>query len=131
MSDEKKLALVVDDDEDYRLQLRRHLEVEGFEVVALEGEKEAEEFLQSKRPDLALVDLMMEHMDGGFSLAYKLKKMDPPVPVIMVTGVTSETGLTFETGADEGGRWIKADAILSKPIRAEQLKREIDRVMNR
>jgi CheY-like chemotaxis protein len=131
MSSDKRKVLVVDDDEDFRLQLVTQLEAAGFEVVAVEGEVRAVEVLKELTPDLAIVDLMMEHMDGGFALSYRLKKRNPPVPVIMVTGVTSETGLDFGTAGEDEKSWVKADAMLAKPVRFEQLQREIDRLLPR
>ncbi|MBP6874503.1 MAG: response regulator [Candidatus Eisenbacteria bacterium] len=128
---ETRTVLVVDDDEDFRLQLVMQLEAAGFRVVAAEGETKAAELLQTLHPDLAVVDLMMEHLDGGFALSYKLKKMTPPVPVIMVTGVAAETGLDFSSTSETERSWIKADAMLTKPVRFEQLRREIDRLLRR
>ena len=130
MSDALKI-LVVDDDPDIIEQLTFLLKAEGYQVAAAGGLEEAEQVLLTICPDLAIVDLMMEHMDGGFALSYRLKKRTPPVPVIMVTGVTSETGLDFGmAGADEKA-WVKADAMLGKPVRFEQLQREIDRLLPR
>ncbi|HSM52381.1 MAG TPA: response regulator, partial [Thermoanaerobaculia bacterium] len=80
-------------------------------------------------PDLAVIDLMMEHVDGGFSLAYRLKKREPPVPVIMVTAVAAETGLDFASAFQGAPGWMRVDAMLSKPVRFEQLRREIDRLL--
>lgn len=131
MATQKPKVLVVDDDEDFRLQLVTQLEAAGFDVVAVEGEVRAGEVLAEMTPDLAIVDLMMEHQDGGFALSYRLKKRTPPVPVIMVTGVTSETGLDFSQAGDDEKSWVKADAMLSKPVRFEQLQREIDRLLRR
>jgi CheY-like chemotaxis protein len=78
-----------------------------------------------------VVDLMMEHTDGGFALAYRLKKRQPPVPVILVTAVTAETGLEFGAASPAGANWMQADALLPKPVRFEQLRREIDRLLRR
>jgi hypothetical protein len=49
--------------------------------------------------------------------------------VILVTAVTAETGLSFSptTGAERA--WVGADALLAKPIRFEQLKREVERLL--
>ena len=129
MSGAKRTALVVDDDEDFRLQMKLQLEAAGFEVSAVQGETEAEALLATLRPDLAVVDLMMEHQDGGFALSYKMKKRYPHLPVIMVTGVTSETRLSFDLLSPEQRSWVKVDAILAKPVRFEQLRREIDRLV--
>lgn len=121
----KKTVLVVDDDIDFLTQMEINLKGAGFEVVTAEGQEQAEEFLATTLPDLAIVDLMMEHPDGGFALSYHIKKQDPKIPVILVTAVTSETGMTFDAATDEERSWVKADAFLSKPIRFEQLLREI------
>jgi CheY-like chemotaxis protein len=85
--------------------------------------------LATIRPDLAVVDLMMDNVDGGFTLCYHLKKRDPSIPVILVTSVNNETGLNFDAADPEQKSWIKADAFLSKPIRFEQLKKEVDRLL--
>jgi CheY-like chemotaxis protein len=130
-SKESRTILVVDDDEDFRTQLVMQLQAAGFTVVAVEGEAKAAEALRTLHPDLAIVDLMMEHMDGGFALSYQLKKLEPPVPVIMVTGVIAETGLDFSTTTGAERSWIMADAMLGKPVRFEQLQREIDRLLRR
>lgn len=123
--------LVVDDDQDFRTQLVLQLEAAGFAVVAVEGEEQAVETLRTLHPDLAIVDLMMERLDSGFALAYRLKKLQPPVPVVMVTGVAAETGLDFTTTSEAERAWVKADAMLTKPVRFEQLEREIDRLRRR
>jgi two-component system, OmpR family, response regulator len=131
MTETQRTVLVVDDDEDFRLQMKLQLEAAGFKVLDVDGEAKAEELLGTFRPDLALVDLMMEHQDGGFALSYRMKKRYPDLPVIMVTGVTGETGLSFDLNSPEERSWVKADAILAKPVRFEQLKREIDRLLKR
>ena len=123
-----KLILLVDDDEDFLLQTRMALEAAGYKVAPMPGMKEAEQFLTEQRPDLVISDLMMEHMDAGFVLCHHVKKRDPTIPVILVTAVTSETGMEFEANGDERS-WIKADALLAKPVRIEQLKREINRLL--
>jgi hypothetical protein len=47
----------------------------------------------------------------------------------MVTAVAAETGLAFNVKTREEHRWIKADSLLEKPVRAEQLQREIKRLL--
>jgi len=128
MSIARKTVLLVDDDQDFLLQQKTLLQAAGFDVAVAQGRAEAETVLQKSRPDLAVVDLMMEHMDDGFALCHEIKTNWPNVPVILVTAVARETGLEFDPNAPKGGSWIKADAMLAKPIRFEQLKREIDRL---
>ena len=124
-----KTILVVDDDVDFLAQQQLMLEGAGYKVIAAPGQQQAEEILKDTRPDLAVVDLMMEHMDGGFALCYHIKKKDPTIPVILVTAVTSETGMEFDARTDEERSWVKADAMLTKPVRFEQLQAEMDRLL--
>ncbi|NLX95481.1 MAG: response regulator [Rhodopirellula sp.] len=125
----RRTVLLVDDDSDFLFQQRVQLEAAGFEVLAAVGQGEASEILDRHRPDLAVIDLMMENADAGFTLSYHIKKKDPTIPVIMVTSVNSVTGMDFDATADEQRAWIKADAFLAKPIRFEQLKLQIDRLL--
>ena len=81
------------------------------------------------RPDVAVVDVMMEYPDAGFVLCHHIRKKDPSIPVILVTSVNRETGMDFDMATEEDRVWIKADALLAKPIRFEQLLGEIDRLL--
>ena len=123
MSEIKKV-LVVDDDSDFREQMEMMFTSRGYNVVSAAGRKEAEETFTSFTPEIAVIDLMMENDDDGFVLAYRLKKSFPECVVIMVTNVTGETGIEFP-GADDSSGWITADAILSKPVRFEQIEEEL------
>lgn len=119
-----KTILVVDDDIDVVEQLTVVLEAAGYAVRAAYSRAEAEQALLDGAPDLAVVDLMMETMDAGFVLCHHLKSLHPCTPVVLLTAVTSETGFAFEAGGGEGA-WVKADRILDKPVRTEQLLHEV------
>ena len=125
----QKTMLIVDDDVDYLIQLEAQLRAAGFEVASANGKDEALELVKTVTPDMAILDLMMEHVDDGFTLCYELKKMNPALPVIMVTGVAAETGMAFDTATQGNRDWIKADVLLPKPVRFEQLSREIKRLL--
>lgn len=127
----KQALLVVDDDPDVLEQTRFNLEAAGYTVVTADSEKEAREKLDTFQPDLAVLDLMMENQDSGFILAYKIKKANPATPVILVTAVTSQTGIAFDLNTEQEASWIRADAILAKDIRYEQLLGEIERLLNK
>ena len=129
MNDEKKTILVVDDDEDFLFQQKVQLEAAGYAVITAGGSKEARKLLRTNKPDMAVIDLMMEEMDAGFTLCREIKNVYPGCPVVICTGVTSETGMEFDAATDEERAWIKADALLDKPVRFEQLQREIKRLV--
>ncbi len=122
-------VLIVDDDPDFRLQQRVSLEAAGYTVVEVDHAADAVDTMEKHNPDIAVIDLMMEETDSGFTLCHKLKRKRPEMPVIMVTAVASETGIEFGADTGEERNWVKADAMLAKPIRFEQLKKEMDRLL--
>ncbi len=124
-----KKILIVDDDIDLLEQASMLLKSEGYDVVTAGGQEEAEEAILSVIPDLCVVDLMMENMDSGFILCLTVKKLYPETPVILLTAVRSSTGLDFTSRSPEAGSWVEADAFLDKPIRPEQLKAEVKRLL--
>jgi DNA-binding response OmpR family regulator len=77
----KKTVLIVDDDMDYLFQMKLKVEQFGFETITADGQKEAEKIIETTKPDLAILDLMMENDDSGFILAYKIKRKYPEVPI--------------------------------------------------
>lgn len=125
----KQKILVVDDDPDVVEQLSRVLTRQGYEVATAASHKEAEEVLMGFHPDLTIADLMMEHPDSGFVLCYQIKKLYPDTPIILLTSVTAQTGIAFDTQSEAARSWIKADKIMDKPVRAEQLQTEIRRLL--
>ena len=124
-SNSNKTILIVDDDIDYLFQLKLQVEKFGFNVVVAESQKEAENLLSSLKPDLAILDLMMENDDSGFILCYKMKRRYPDVPIIIATAVAAETGMTFGISTEQERKWIRADLYLEKGIRTDQLHKEI------
>ena len=127
--EERRNVMIIDDDPDYLDQIKFHVENMGFNVVSAGSQKAGEELIDQNKPDLAIVDLMMENKDSGFILSYKLKKKYPEVPVIIATAVTAETGMMFGLETEEEKSWIKADMYLEKGIRPDQLHREINRLL--
>lgn len=124
-------ALVVDDDEDFRLMVRLQLQAEGHQVIEAENPEQAKQILKDTKVDIAIVDLMMDEVDAGFTLCYFMKKNHPQMPVILATGAASETGIEFDSSTDEERSWVKADVVLNKPLRLEQLTREIHRLLDK
>jgi CheY-like chemotaxis protein len=129
MATDKTTVLLVDDDEDFVYQQRVQLEQAGFEVISAQSRVEAEEILEKRRPDVAVVDVMLEQPDAGFVLCHHMRNKDATIPIVLVTAINSQTGMDINLVTDEDRSWIKADAMLSKPIRFEQLLGEIDHLL--
>jgi len=81
----KPVVLVVDDEADIRSSLRMILEYEGMDLVEAASGPESLQRIDSVRPDAVLLDIKMPRMDGLEVLA-GMRKRDPDLPVIMVSG---------------------------------------------
>ncbi len=123
-------VLLVDDDPDFLLQEHLILEGAGFEVITADSVDSAKARLDEGAPDVAVFDMMMEVMDAGIILAATTKRRYPEVPVLLVTAVTQETGLSFDAAEGPERAWVKADRVLAKPIRPEQLLGQIQELLS-
>ncbi|TCJ17822.1 sigma-54-dependent Fis family transcriptional regulator [Flaviaesturariibacter flavus] len=77
--------LIVDDDRDMCLLLKRFLTRHNFEVLEAYSGKKALELLETVEPDLVMCDFRLEDMEGNVLLG-KIKEIYPQVPVIIITG---------------------------------------------
>ena len=118
---QKKQILIVDDDPDFAAAIAKILTTGNYEVEkagSLQGGMKA---IEERKPDLILLDVMMEKYDDGFNMCYDLKHDEryKHIPVIMITAVTEVTGLKFSPDTD--GEYLQAEGYLRKPINAEVL----------
>jgi len=123
-----KTVLLVDNDLEFLSQSTRQLEQAGYAVKTAESRRQAEEMIKAGKPDLVITELMLEQMDAGFTLCHHIKQLDAKLPVILVSAVGSVTGLEFDAATREERGWIKADAMLAKPVRFEQLQHLMERL---
>jgi chemosensory pili system protein ChpA (sensor histidine kinase/response regulator) len=101
-------VLVVDDDEDMRLLLRRHLFDGGYDVLVAEDAIVAGKMIVEQAPDLLILDVNMPYMDG-FEFAEAIK-FDPDLPYFPVIFLTVR-----DDGRDRA-RALGAVEYLEKPI---------------
>ncbi len=128
MDNKQKTILIIDDDHDFLFQLEAILTSAEYRVIKAESRAEGEKLLAAEKPDGLIVDLMLEENDDGFVLCHLARKLYPGLPIIMVTGVAGEEGIAFDTITGEERDWIKADLILAKPVRAEQVLSALERL---
>jgi two-component system response regulator HydG len=77
--------LIIDDDRDMCLLLKRFLTRHGYEVIEAYNGKKALETLESTEPALVMCDFRLEDMEGNVLLG-KIKERYPYLPVIIITG---------------------------------------------
>jgi CheY-like chemotaxis protein len=121
--------LLVEDDPDFRLKTKQSLQNAGFAVTESESEQQAYELTRRSKFDLAIIDLIMENSDSGFTLCYHFKKDYPNMPLILLSSSTSDMDIEFSMESASERSWIKADALLDKPLRFEQLLYGVQRLL--
>jgi two-component system alkaline phosphatase synthesis response regulator PhoP len=133
MSDEahgreaRKSILVIDDDSDYIEFVRTALEREGYNVSSAlsgeEGRKMAAEIL----PDLIIVDLMMETWTEGSNVVNSIRSsgVTKDTPIILVSAVDFVDPMA-ELGPEDA---MNISSYLKKPITAEQLLRQVKKIL--
>src|SRR5215203_3933988 len=77
--------LIIDDDRDMCLLLKRFLTRHGYEVLEAYNGKKALELLETVEPSLVMCDFRLEDMEGNILLG-KIKERYPHLPVIIITG---------------------------------------------
>jgi PAS domain S-box-containing protein len=106
-------VLVVDDEEVIAEELAEYLQLKGYDVATAGSGLEALELHRSRPADIVITDLLMPEMDGN-ELIRRLRRTDPDLPVMLVTGHT--------TFGDEKESVTKgASVVLKKPVELSEL----------
>jgi two-component system CheB/CheR fusion protein len=113
--------LVVEDNQDSRNTLCALLELAGFECYSAESGKEGLELLESKRPDIGIIDIGLPGIDG-FELARRIRAKPEFSGLYLVAltgyGQPADRALALESGFDEH---------LVKPLNPDDLMRLLSR----
>lgn len=122
--------LIVDDDPDVVLALRMPLESAGYEVKDAHSQASGLEAIDAFKPDLIILDVMMDTHTAGFQLALKLHGPDASeehknIPILMVTAVHQTTPLRF--GPDQD--YLPVEGFVDKPINPKALIAEIAKLL--
>ncbi len=122
----KKKILLVDDDRDLIASLRLILENQNYSVETASGGKEGFKKCVEWKPNLVILDVMMEHTDEGFRLASVLRDQSQTakLPILMMTAVTQKAGVVPDYPA-AGGGWVPVDGFLEKPVPREVLLQKV------
>lgn len=117
--------LIVDDDTDFVSAVKLVLSSNGYETVVAASRQEGMEKFDSERPDLVLLDVMMDEPDDGFVMAQSLKKKSKETPILMLTSVGQVTGMDFE----KDNEMVPVDDFEQKPIMPTQLLKKVKQLL--
>ena len=123
MNAEGKLVLCADDDEDILSLVSLRLQRAGFEVATATDGQEAVEIARTRRPVLAVLDVMMPRRTG-YEVLEELRGDESlrDIKVILLSARVQESDVA--RGLDAG-----ADAYLAKPFKAQELVAKIQELL--
>lgn len=124
--------LIIDDDPDMVEAMKIVLESRGYTVSIASTGEEGLRKVRKDKPELIILDVMMETGDKGFDVAREIK-WDPEykhIPIIMLTAIKEKTGLDF--GKEAGDKhWLPVDDYCDKPLRPDELISKVSALLNK
>jgi two-component system response regulator VicR len=108
-----KKLLIVDDEPDIATSIQYVLTQEGFLTLLAHDGIKAMQLVETEKPDLIILDLMMPGLDG-LEVCRRVRSADRKIPILMLTARTSEidTVVGLELGAND---------YIAKPVRLREL----------
>jgi signal transduction histidine kinase/AraC-like DNA-binding protein/ligand-binding sensor domain-containing protein len=121
---QKQKVLVIEDNTDYREFLASELSG-SYQITALNSANKALELIKNIQPDLVISDIIMPEL-SGFQLVQTIRQIEEfrTLPVIFLSALDSE--MDTHTGLSAG-----ADVYLTKPIKPQILKAQIQALLRR
>lgn len=121
MSDKKPVILCIDDDSDFLDSLQIIIESGGY---GFERANSAEEGLRRSRevkPDLIVVDLMMEEVDAGVNFVKDIKARGDKTPIYMLSSVGDNLNISADYTQ------LGLSGLFQKPINPDTLLTTLNR----
>ncbi|MBN2360746.1 MAG: response regulator [Deltaproteobacteria bacterium] len=114
-----KKVLIIDDDRDVRASIQALLESEGYAVCCAATGAEGLATAISEKPDLIVLDIMMENMWAGYEVNQTLKFQSGyegvrKVPIVMVSSIEEPPAERFARSSDPA--LVTPDVYLTKPL---------------
>jgi CheY-like chemotaxis protein len=123
----KGKILIVDDDPDFIKTTKMILMTDGYEIVTASDGKEGLQMIREAKPDLVMLDIMMESLFEGFSFLGTLRTAPEfedlkGTPILMVSSVKADTGSRFSfNDAEDMGDIPEPDEYMDKPLKPKEL----------
>ncbi|MCS7184672.1 MAG: response regulator [bacterium] len=109
-----KKILIVDDDVEFAMSMKRILE-QYYSVIVAHNAKDALNYAVTEKPDLIILDVMMEELTTGFHLAYEFRnQIGVKVPIIMLTMIGEVKKMKFDLEKDS--EFLPVNEFIEKPV---------------
>lgn len=124
--------LIIDDDVDIIEAMSVVLKSKNYQVISAKSGEEGLVKAKAEKPDLIILDIMMETTDKGFDVARELRKNKnyKDMPILMLTAIKDRTGLDFKNEAGDEA-WLPVDDYMEKPLAPEKLIAKVESLLKR
>jgi CheY-like chemotaxis protein len=128
---EARRILLVDDDRDLVMSMEAFLTARGYTVATAHNGKEAYARILEKRPDLIVLDVMMDYDEEGMVFASALKTDGPTrdIPIIMLSGFNVQKDVREKVIASLMGQDWPSEVFMEKPVRLTALAERIETLL--
>jgi two-component system, OmpR family, alkaline phosphatase synthesis response regulator PhoP len=117
----KKKVLIIDDDNDFCEATKLILENGGFEVSIADNGRSGIDAASKLKPDLAIVDMMMETWSEGFNVVSKLRAVAATKKIKLILLSAVDIQGPYSEANEPSDNDAKPDLVLAKPIKANDL----------
>lgn len=117
--------VIIDDDPDILDVSKIVLSSKGYSIYTAQNPDDGYKLIKDQKPDLIILDVMMNEPDDGFFLAQKLRREKIETPIIMYTSVSKALG--FEFGKSE---IVPVDEYIEKPISPDELIAKVEKLLH-
>ena len=125
--------MIVDDDEDFASTTATVLRKDGYDVQVELDIDSAVKSMESKPPDLAILDVMFpEDASAGFELARSMRHESgklKDIPILMLTAINTKFPLGFGP-KDINDRWMPVTEFLEKPVDFDVLREKVAKLLS-
>ncbi len=130
---ETQRILLVDDDRDLVMSVEAFLTSRGYSVATAHNGKEAYARIVERRPDLIVLDVMMDYDEEGMVFASALKTDGPTrdIPIIMLSGFNVQEDVREKVLASLMGQDLPSDTFMEKPVKLADLAARIEMLLAR
>ncbi|MDD3045362.1 MAG: response regulator [Candidatus Delongbacteria bacterium] len=111
----KKKALVIDDGIDFIAAYKAILEANGIDVISATNGKDGFQKVENEKPDVIVLDVMMETPDSGFEFLQNMQEKGIKIPVILCSSIARASQMNFDLNS------LGAKVIMQKPVDLDKL----------
>ena len=116
---------LVHDQQESAATRKSFLEMSGFRVVLIRSSRECLERIALEKPDLALIDVLIEGLNG-FELCRRIRTTFEPAELPVILGSTIYRSRIYRDEALRAG----AQRYLLRPVKLDELVRQISEVLS-